>query len=548
LAAGTSCRPEVLQNACIKGTMPTFSCPWNNSDSGRLADYVGEVPHQVCQVCGVKADLEDEDVREGWFSGVVSFGAAEIGGIVDETPISEYTVYVVNASGARLGDPVAALPKRVAEVPGECCSGDTYQARIQVSLLGEREGFDRFVIFLVVNGIELPVGAPTAAIVDKKPGQCHAADCPTGYALKAEGLGCQNSTCDLPDDCCVPLGTCAELDCSSLGSDYIQKVEVPSNCSGSSCTQLECCELSEFAESFETPSTGQASSAAAVVVLLSLLCCGGGGFAAKHYCCSGKSRADYSLNQVVPVTLSDEVEADFDDLALPPLEEDVEAAVAAEAKRNREAEERRKEAEAAGFIKRTVGVFRRFAGAKQEEDCCGLLLGVMQTLLEGADDPKFRSLDLKNDTLASRVFSIQGTVELLEAAGFRQDPATSTLVLRANASMRTVELVKDALEERLAELFESRWEAEVPVIFPQAPVPDIHVKAPEGAAEEQGAISGAAVSTPPLSPDACAASATADSDAEAAEDAHSDLHGSAAGSGAEAADTTDGADLAHELP
>jgi len=519
-------------NACIEGAVPTFSCPWNNSDPTRPADYIGEVPRQVCQVCGVKAELKDEDIREGWFSGLVSFGAAEHGGVVDEAQVSEYRIYIVNASGSRLGDPVAKLPKRAESVPGECCSGDTYQARVEVSLLEDRAAFDKFMIFLVVDGVELPGGAPTPAIVDLKPGQCQAADCPAGFALKAAGLQCQSAACDLPSECCVPLGTCADLDCSSLGPDFIQKINLPTNCSGESCDQLECCELSEFVATFDTPSTGQASSAAAVGVLVVLGLCVCCFLAATRvfgcgFCGFGSSKSNSSLSQIVPARAGDYSADPFglDDFSLPPLEEDVEAAVAAEGKRRKEAEERRKEAEAAGFIKRTVGVFRRFVGPKQEEDCLGLLLGLAQTLMEHPDDPQFRSLDLQNDILASRVFSVQGTVDLLEAAGFRKDRKTSCLVLRTDAPLRPVQLVQEALEARLNELWEQRIENDIPAMFPKV------------AEQEASAV---VVEKPPLSPEACAAAVGN----EAAEGT-SDMNGVAAGSNA---DTTDGAELPHEQP
>jgi len=86
-----------------------------------------------CKICGVALKLNDTDAREGFISGLISFGPNAVDGYIDEAPIEGYVVHFVDGCYVPLGDALATVPKKEG-VPTECCSNDAYTVNVSTHI------------------------------------------------------------------------------------------------------------------------------------------------------------------------------------------------------------------------------------------------------------------------------------------------------------------------------------------------------------------------------------------------------------------------------
>jgi len=117
----------------------------------------------VCSVCGISRQLVDTDARPGHVQGSISFGPASVPGMGNVSQVQEYRLHIVDRRGRRLGGAVASVQASVAPPNAECCLDTFYTVRVQAAL---PPFANRFAITPVVNGLELPTGTATDAILD----------------------------------------------------------------------------------------------------------------------------------------------------------------------------------------------------------------------------------------------------------------------------------------------------------------------------------------------------------------------------------------------
>jgi len=116
----------------------------------------------ACEVCGVGQQLVDLDARTGNVRGSVAFGPLHRNGAVFEQGVTEYRIHVVDSLGQRLSSTLATVPPAGAPQSG-CCQASAYSVAIQAEL---PDGFSRFAITAVVEGVELPTRILTEPILD----------------------------------------------------------------------------------------------------------------------------------------------------------------------------------------------------------------------------------------------------------------------------------------------------------------------------------------------------------------------------------------------
>lgn len=113
--------------------------------------------------------LEDLDERPGYISSALAFGPAALNGVVDESGILGYAVFMVDACGTKLGDAVASTDSILQASATPCCQPDTYRVDFTAKL---PEGVTEVALMIVPNTIAgaLPVGTLIDAVVDYSPG------------------------------------------------------------------------------------------------------------------------------------------------------------------------------------------------------------------------------------------------------------------------------------------------------------------------------------------------------------------------------------------
>lgn len=474
LEAGTQCHPQILTNRCVETDEDTlkFTCPVLNRDPNNPPDYLGNFPKQVCHVCGIAPELQDTDVRLGFYNATVSFGPAERHKVVDETGISEYRVYVVDSAGNVLGDTVAIQQPLNSNWDTNCCKDDAYAFEIALDL-STVPLYSRFMVFLVVDGIQLPVGAISGVIVDRTFDKCpNPPNCPTKYTAKQMNDGtpiqCQDFECDVGDECCDLLGTCASFECDA--DNHILKVpqEWPEACNSIICSLEECCDnVLAGAGGLQ-----QASSAAALIAMGAILLCILIAFGAWYKWKQSRRQVPHKppsfFMDILPKSANMRRQSTVEDI--PRLDGDPEEAVAAEARRARDAELRRREVAHEGLIKRLVTQLRNHASTKEaEEQCCCLVISILQAVLENEFVEQYRCLEKSNEVLAEGIFTNPAAKKVVEAAGFKMDAAHEALILRNGAPMLAVKQVLEAMENRLSVLRTEIREAQISIIFPQLP-------------------------------------------------------------------------------
>jgi len=142
-------------NPCIAAGTILFKCPTGNTEGGRQPELVsGNI---VCLPCYAPPRVVDIDMEEGRFEGVITWGPNLIRGVVNDTMIEGYRVYIVDTCGFPLPGHFIYAEVQSLGVELDCCDTLMYSATLQMAL---PEGYDRFMIVAFHSAWgELPSGA-----------------------------------------------------------------------------------------------------------------------------------------------------------------------------------------------------------------------------------------------------------------------------------------------------------------------------------------------------------------------------------------------------
>lgn len=170
VARGTACRAVVGPNAnpCIKQGEVLFSCPEGLALG--TEPYLVAPDSVLCQACGVSAEVEDLDPRQGYFSGSIKWGQNMLRGSIDETMIDRYYVLVVDSCSVVL-KVVGMLPKQppmssASWAQPSCCDPEAYSWTASFEL---PPNYQRFQVLAVKDDVPKFVvqgGVFTDPIVD----------------------------------------------------------------------------------------------------------------------------------------------------------------------------------------------------------------------------------------------------------------------------------------------------------------------------------------------------------------------------------------------
>eukprot|EP00931_Biecheleriopsis_adriatica_P047377 TRINITY_DN27313_c0_g1_i1.p1 TRINITY_DN27313_c0_g1~~TRINITY_DN27313_c0_g1_i1.p1 ORF type:complete len:4923 (-),score=820.80 TRINITY_DN27313_c0_g1_i1:177-14945(-) len=169
LQPGEICNPVLMVDPCVNYlTGFSLTCPDRNVDLWRLPDASGDFPMVTCRVCGFGMVAEDQNDKEGYYEGEIFWGQNSVAADINQHPVIEFKVYVVDHLRRKLGTiPVARVPKQVEEEQ-DCCRLDTYRAHVSTVL---PKGYKRFMVVPITNfGHELPAGTVSEEIQDATSG------------------------------------------------------------------------------------------------------------------------------------------------------------------------------------------------------------------------------------------------------------------------------------------------------------------------------------------------------------------------------------------
>jgi len=148
------------------GTTGKYSCPANNADSTRHADYVMLRGIQ-CRPCMAESTVIDMDpVSNQVWIGLTWGPLMNDEGTLIDHHVTSYSVHIVDKTGRRLM--TVASNVRKAPSNSSCCKPDLYSTSYAGML---PENYDKFMIVPNVGANEfLPMGFLTDAIVDNQQG------------------------------------------------------------------------------------------------------------------------------------------------------------------------------------------------------------------------------------------------------------------------------------------------------------------------------------------------------------------------------------------
>ncbi|CAK9012705.1 GHMP_kinases_N domain-containing protein [Durusdinium trenchii] len=167
MQSGEACVPELLVDPCVEySTALQLTCPQNNVDLSYLPDASDILPRARCRVCGFGQVGRDQDPRKGYYESDIYFGQNSIESVINEDPIVEYRVYLVDELNRRVTRALAVVPKDPEE--SQCCRVDSYRAHIFTVL---PTGYKRFLVVPVsLFGTEMPAGTLSDEIEDHERG------------------------------------------------------------------------------------------------------------------------------------------------------------------------------------------------------------------------------------------------------------------------------------------------------------------------------------------------------------------------------------------
>lgn len=149
------------------GAEPTLSCPADNRDVAYLAAMEGDFAKVAVKVCGVQGITDSNDLRNQYTT-TLRFGPAQRDGIINETGIVAYNVWLVDSTMTRIGNtPIATQPvaSEANTTVDSCCDDGLYSVSLQVDLSAQANAAN----FMIVPDT-FPIGAVSSAISDDSSG------------------------------------------------------------------------------------------------------------------------------------------------------------------------------------------------------------------------------------------------------------------------------------------------------------------------------------------------------------------------------------------
>lgn len=151
---------------CVSFSAVQLSCPAGNKyfGLGVKRDH-GGYPKLKCRTCGLKRLPADSSNLLGIWAGRISWGPNQFEGVVSETEIHSYKVYITDSWYQKLGQPVLYREVKMwATLRMKCCDLDFYSGEVEV-LLPENSSYF-MVVPVTLAGLELNVGPVSDRIVD----------------------------------------------------------------------------------------------------------------------------------------------------------------------------------------------------------------------------------------------------------------------------------------------------------------------------------------------------------------------------------------------
>merc|ERR1712151_393753 len=121
----------------------------------------------MCKVCAVGAIATDTHLDQGFYSGVLTFGANQKNNLLDETDVSGYRVWFADASLNKLGsDYVSSVTLSNKIATADCgCSSTQYSVTMAgVTIPTGATGF--MVVAVDTLNFEMPVGVYVGGLAD----------------------------------------------------------------------------------------------------------------------------------------------------------------------------------------------------------------------------------------------------------------------------------------------------------------------------------------------------------------------------------------------
>lgn len=169
MSAGSKCTAETIPHPCVKPSTLVFECPADNPNVSEPVLKSGEVLIH-CQICDMAAyQYNDTDGRPGHFGMSIEFGPNMKYGMVDESEVTSYLVYLVDNCSRQLGDVVAIVEKRddIIGEPETCCLRNAYSVDV-IAELPPNVSTQDVALMIVPNTTvgPLAVGVRTDRIID----------------------------------------------------------------------------------------------------------------------------------------------------------------------------------------------------------------------------------------------------------------------------------------------------------------------------------------------------------------------------------------------
>lgn len=108
--------------------------------------------------------VTDLDPRQGYISVALSFGPNAINGVVNESVVTSYVVFMADGCSRKLGEAVAVVQRHSKESV-LCCQPDAYKVRFTVKLPFNVSEVALMIVPNTTAGV-LSVGDMTAAVMD----------------------------------------------------------------------------------------------------------------------------------------------------------------------------------------------------------------------------------------------------------------------------------------------------------------------------------------------------------------------------------------------
>lgn len=177
-----------LSHPCVEQSSLVFLCPHGNGVDGEKEPILQSGSFGVkCKVCGLPADAPiDTNAAPGEIAATVQFGPNTLDGVVDESGILSYSVFMVDECNKRIGDALATVEVVPGLPQGGCCQSDAYTVAVAAQLPFNTTGASLMIVAETSAGL-LSVGAVTGFVADDASGSSGAGSGASSAASSAGG-------------------------------------------------------------------------------------------------------------------------------------------------------------------------------------------------------------------------------------------------------------------------------------------------------------------------------------------------------------------------